>query len=472
MNPALAKVLDVLRTFWKIGNSVLRIAILLVVLWPFVVTAVAMAGIPTLTLLLGLLPLFAFVVALASFPLIPTAIAVFPQGRTVLKVLTLITVLEMCINLALYWIPVQNAPELLIPLMVLFVAYVMLSVVTGISVEKAIRFARRLKPLFVLIMVIIIIIMFFGGTANARKWIGATWHRAVSLYEERAAQKEAALKAEEERKAVAEKTRQDEAARLEALNDANERAETAERALDVARQREEARIAELKRLRGSGQTGDSTHPPSAHVDASGTVHFSGVPTGKVQSGRGDTLYYRRDSSGALVITNAPTEHLQSQSAPQPTAPPAPALPQEPDLHEEAMSLPLCDGAKDGKVVDLTDTARNILKDPRRAHLEGDRFELRVEPDCYSVLYKAPVYWVNTYVFTHSKCAPVRTFYPNRTYNRILVENVVTEPNSWYPGVRDDFGRRERIQAIQLGDKLFRVSAKCGWVTLSETDPAK
>lgn len=446
MNSAFSKILSTLNAFWRTGNSLLRVAMLFVVLWPFVATAVALSGIPWLTAFVGLIPFFALVAVLASYPLVSATFASFRHGRMVLNVFALITAVELLISIAVSVIPLRNEVSL-VPLLVLtFVTFVLLRIVSGITIEAVRISARRFSSLLLLIMVIIIVIMISGGVANVRTWISATYHQLISMYESHeAAIKEAERQKEEARKAAErEAQRQAEKERTEAAKEAQRQAEEAARQQQVFEEERARRQAEYE---------------------SRMAELAEAARKAEEARRAAELEAARKAEEARKEAEARREAAM-------------------------MSLPLCDDAKDGQVFDLTPIARQRLTEPSPFKdriwlhdqlLERDSLELRVEPDCYSKLYRAPAYWVETYIIARDEdVGPMRVFYPQpRQFSvgygpgNTFQEETLREPNRSTQREWHGLGRRSfRYQVVKLDSRIFRVSAKCRGVILSEKDPSK
>ncbi|TSC91298.1 MAG: hypothetical protein G01um10142_26 [Parcubacteria group bacterium Gr01-1014_2] len=167
--------LRVIRALWNIAAPALRwtirLVLLAILIWPFVVLAVAYAGMAWVTATVAMVPLVAFFILLLIFPLIAGTLAAISRARVIYKWLLLVVFGEMLIGLYLTFVPAWNDPELIGVLILLgstLGVFLTLRWMFGWQNRWAARFAAVLT----LGIVMITVIFFFGGRERVRQMPG------------------------------------------------------------------------------------------------------------------------------------------------------------------------------------------------------------------------------------------------------------------------------------------------------------
>ncbi len=173
----------IIAAIWNTGNRWARWAIAIIVLWPFLLVVIALAGIPLLTSLLALLPIVSVLLLLLAFldPLLVAALGTFHKGRIVLRWIATIIGMELVTGVYFSMVPVWNDPGLVPLLILVIIAILFLSL--GIQG----KLTKKTVAILAIIVVILTAIFVFGGRdsggerlKNLYQKIGSSPQRATA----------------------------------------------------------------------------------------------------------------------------------------------------------------------------------------------------------------------------------------------------------------------------------------------------
>lgn len=161
----LREIFGLLGQLWNTGDRLLRIAVLLICLWPFVLIDVALL-IEPMVVFLAILPVFGSILLLAEYPMVIAVVSAFDGGRRGLRWIATIIGAELVIGFYLSVVSVSNDP-MLVPLLIISLAAILFFAIgaQGDFSRKAVRF-------FIAVFLILTAIFLLGGTARIRTFFG------------------------------------------------------------------------------------------------------------------------------------------------------------------------------------------------------------------------------------------------------------------------------------------------------------
>lgn len=174
---ALREFWQIIRDLWdtntQIARGFLRIALVILLIWPAVAIVIAtinhdaaLAVIP----MWGFLLVFAALIVVYYFPLITTVVAVVAPTRSILQEAILILIIE--IGIGIYFTLVDVASDRkLIPLLVLVIAGIIL-----LLLAKKGRALSFFKFIFWMIFIILTLIFVFGGREEIKEKASAAYY--------------------------------------------------------------------------------------------------------------------------------------------------------------------------------------------------------------------------------------------------------------------------------------------------------
>lgn len=147
---------------WRRGNHITRLSIILITSWPVAIIIIALAGVPTLTAIVALMPAIALIVLAVQMkhPVLLPIFATIEGGQTVMRWIATIVGVELAIGLYFAIVPINNRPALVPILILAMLVALLLSV--GVK-SKITGFAKSAA----VITIIVVTIMFFAAD---KKW--------------------------------------------------------------------------------------------------------------------------------------------------------------------------------------------------------------------------------------------------------------------------------------------------------------
>lgn len=163
---------------WNIGQGsarrilnaarwIIRAALLVLLVWPFVVLAVAYQGQIGLTAVVAMAPIGVFFLLILIYPLVSGILAAIPQGRLVWRYLLLVVFMEVCTGLYLTLVPVWNDPQLMALLAILASVLGIFLILKGMF-GWGNKWATRFAAVLTLGIFVVTVILFLGGREQVR----------------------------------------------------------------------------------------------------------------------------------------------------------------------------------------------------------------------------------------------------------------------------------------------------------------
>jgi hypothetical protein len=165
--PTLQALASLTGGLWNTGNLWARWAIGLIAGWPPILAIVALLNVPTLTSLLGLVPLatVVFVLVAWSDPLVIPVLAITQYGRTGLQWVSTVIAGELLLGVYFALVPVSNDPALVPLLLLVGACLTFLSMGAQFPAKPALQFA------LVALVALMTLAFIAGGREAAHQWI-------------------------------------------------------------------------------------------------------------------------------------------------------------------------------------------------------------------------------------------------------------------------------------------------------------
>jgi hypothetical protein len=146
----------------RLARRVIRITIISVVVWPFVLLVASLTESVGFVAAIALAPLLVLLFLVVIYPLISTALAAVPQTRVLLGWLFVVIFAELVFGLYLVVVRVWNDPGL-IPLFILLVVVLGMFLILKRQFGWQNRWATRFAAVLMLGIVVITVLFFLGG---------------------------------------------------------------------------------------------------------------------------------------------------------------------------------------------------------------------------------------------------------------------------------------------------------------------
>jgi hypothetical protein len=175
MNELLKEIWKILVAFWGTGNRWLRWAIYFFLGWFILMCFTAAIPHPGFKAIVVLLPFLTIVFGCLAFidPLILAVIAVFPQGRKVIRLILIFIGIELVIGVYVSLVPISKDISLLPVLALTVIAILFLGLVKG-------KIGVRVTTILFCVVITLTIIFFLGGREKAMGRVGNLFSGGVS----------------------------------------------------------------------------------------------------------------------------------------------------------------------------------------------------------------------------------------------------------------------------------------------------